>query len=150
MNQGGDFYDAFLSHAVEDKTSIANDLYARLTAAGVKVWYSGTHLEHGKSIEESIRASITKSKYGIVILSKFFLEGMWTLKEYYTMEQLESEGRIIILPILYGVTPEEIALVDLKMADRFAIPFSKGMDHVVEKLLQVIGARESVEENHKD
>ena len=130
--------DAFLSHAVEDKTSIANELYSRLKKANVNVWYSGIDLKPGDNIDDAVRKGLTGSKYGIVIFSRFFLDKNWTMKEYHTMEHLESLNQMTILPILYEVTPEDLASKDVKMAGRFAVNYNKGMDHVVARLLERI------------
>jgi hypothetical protein len=138
MNERGYTFDVFLSHAVEDKISIAQELYCRLKEAGLSIWYSGSDLTPGDFIEDSVRTAITHSEYGIVIFSQFFLSKNWTMNEYYSMAQLESEKRITIIPILFDVTPEDLAKKNLNMADRFAIHASRGMDHVVSKVLESI------------
>jgi hypothetical protein len=142
MNERGYTYDIFLSHAVEDKISIANELHSRLEEAKVSIWYSGKDLKPGDSIEDSVRSAITHSQYGVVIFSQFFLSKNWTMNEYYSMAQLESEGRLTIIPILFDVTPVDLAQKNLSMADRFAIHASKGMDHVVAKVLESINQDE--------
>ena len=53
-------YDAFISHAVEDKIPIANELCAKLEAAGLKIWYSGKELGVGDSIEKTIQNGLNR------------------------------------------------------------------------------------------
>jgi TIR domain len=131
-------YDAFISHAVEDKIPIANELFQKLEQAGLKIWYSGRELNAGDSIATTIHDGLNKSRFGIVIFSKNYISKTWTLREFFHLMAREKDGNKVILPILYEVTPKDLALKDLTMADRFAIKADKGLDHVVSKLLDVI------------
>ena len=73
MRQNKYEYDAFISHAVEDKIPIANELCAKLEQAGLKIWYSGKELGVGDSIEKTIEKGLNRSRYGIVIFSPTYL-----------------------------------------------------------------------------
>lgn len=131
-------YDVFISHAVEDKLGIANDLCKRLEEAGLSVWYSGRGLRVGDSIEEVIFENLPQSRYAVVIFSQHYLSKNWTMKEYYYLQNQERQKRKIILPILYDVTVNDLKAKDILMADKFAISFTKGMDVIVEKLVEEI------------
>jgi hypothetical protein len=132
-------YDAFISHAVEDKIAVANELCVRLERAGLRLWYSGKKLKIGDSLEKSIDAALDQSRYGIVILSPTYLGKSWPRKEYYMLKAKEVECGKVILPVLYGITMEELQKSDIHIADRWAIPIDeKGMDVVVQKLLEEI------------
>ena len=74
-------YDLFLSHASEDKESIARPLYAALTAAGVSVWFDEAVLELGDSLRRKIEEGLAKCRYGVVILSPRFLNKHWPRRE---------------------------------------------------------------------
>ncbi len=128
-------YDAFISHAVEDKIPIANELCARLEQAGLRIWYSGKELGVGDSIEKTIENGLHRSRYGIVILSPTYLAKNWTIREFYTLLAKEIEEHKVILPVLYNITPDELKKKDLLMADRFAVHADRGIDHVVERLV---------------
>lgn len=131
-------YDAFISHAVEDKIPIANELCARLEAAGLKIWYSGKELGVGDSIEKTIEKGLNRSRYGIVIFSPTYLAKNWTIREFYTLLAKEIREHKVILPVLYNVTLDELRKKDLLMADRFAVNADKGLDVVVERLVSEI------------
>lgn len=131
-------YDVFISHAVEDKLPIANELFARLEEAGLKVWYSGSELNAGDSIARMVHEGLAKSRFGIVILSKNYIAKNWPLREFYHLLARESDGSKVILPVLYNITPAELALEDLTMADRFAINADKGIDQVVARLIEAM------------
>lgn len=131
-------YDAFISHAVEDKIPIANELCARLEQAGLRIWYSGKELGVGDSIEKTIANGLHRSRYGIVILSPTYLSKNWTIREFYTLLAKEIEEHKVILPVLYNVTLDDLKQKDLMMADRFAVNADRGIDHVVDRLVAEI------------
>jgi hypothetical protein len=131
-------YDAFISHAVEDKLPIANELCARLERAGLKIWYSGRELRVGDRLTQTIEQGLNKSRFGIVILSPTYVSKMWTLREFYSLLSREKEGKKIVLPVLFDITPEELAQKDLTMAEMFSLRAEKGMDYLVDVLTREI------------
>ena len=138
MRQNKYEYDAFISHAVEDKIPIANELCAKLERAGLKIWYSGKELGIGDSIEKTIEKGLNRSRYGIVIFSPTYLAKNWTIREFYTLLAKEIEEQKVILPVLYNISLDELKNKDLLMADRFAVNADKGIDFVVERLVREI------------
>ncbi|HEU5146193.1 MAG TPA: toll/interleukin-1 receptor domain-containing protein, partial [Chryseosolibacter sp.] len=138
MRQNKYEYDAFISHAVEDKIPIANELCAKLESAGLRIWYSGKELGVGDSIEKTIEKGLHRSRYGIVILSPTYLAKNWTIREFYTLLAKEIEEQKVILPVLYNVTVDDLKNKDLLMADRFAVNADRGLDFVVSKLVSEI------------
>jgi hypothetical protein len=145
MRQNKYEYDAFISHAVEDKIPIANELCAKLEQAGLKIWYSGKELGIGDSIEKTIEKGLNRSRYGIVIFSPTYLAKNWTIREFYTLLAKEIKEQKVILPVLYNVTLDELKNKDLLMADRFAVNSDRGIDFVVERLVREIRKTKSAE-----
>jgi hypothetical protein len=145
MRQNKYEYDAFISHAVEDKIPIANELCAKLEQAGLKIWYSGKELGVGDSIEKTIEKGLNRSRYGIVIFSPTYLAKNWTIREFYTLLAKEIKEQKVILPVLYNITLDELKNKDLLMADRFAVNSDRGMDFVVERLVREIRKTKSPE-----
>src|SRR5262249_3522295 len=62
-------YDLFLSHASEDKDTIARPLYEALTSRGVTVWFDEAVLQLGDSLRRKIDEGLRVSRFGLVILS---------------------------------------------------------------------------------
>ena len=135
MRQNKYEYDAFISHAVEDKIPIANELCAKLERAGLKIWYSGKELGVGDSIEKTIERGLNRSRYGIVIFSPTYLAKNWTIREFYTLLAKEIEEQKVILPVLYNITLDELKNKDMVMADRFAVNSDRGLDFVADRLV---------------
>lgn len=123
-------YDVFISHAVEDKLAIANELSEALEKTGLKVWYSGRELSVGDRLIDTIHTGLDECRFGVVILSPTYLGKIWALNEFFTFIHREKEGQKVVLPVLYDITPEELAARYPAMADIFAVRASKGIDHV--------------------
>jgi hypothetical protein len=128
-------YDVFVSHAVEDKRTIADDLHARLIQKGIKVWYSGTELFSGGDISEEVRKGLYGARFGVVVFSPNFISSVWTNRELNWLEAQEStSNRKIILPALHNMTIEELGAIHPRIAQKFCIEAHKGMDYVVNKI----------------
>jgi hypothetical protein len=135
-------YDAFISHAVEDKLPIANDLCKQLEDKGLKIWYSGKALVVGRSLEKSILRGLAQSRYGVVILSPTYIQKAWPNKELCIMLGKEYRHETVILPVLYDITMEELIQKDVTLADRWSLRYDRGMDYVVGELVAKIKGRQ--------
>lgn len=131
-------FELFISHAIEDKEEIANELNQRLKEQGIKVWYSGDELCIGDSILQSVNQALKTAKFGIVILSPAYLRKRWTMRELEALVAREHLNLRNIFPIWHGVGYQEVLESLPIMADRYAIPSNKGMDHIVKAILRVL------------
>lgn len=125
-NPGTHFqYDAFISHASEDKDSIARPLFRFLSELGVKVWFDETKLEIGDSLRRSIDSGLVKSRFGIVVISPHFLAKEWTQYELDGLVARELESDKVILPIWHKVSKNEVLNYSPKLADKLALHTSR-------------------------
>ncbi|ELR68384.1 hypothetical protein C900_00416 [Fulvivirga imtechensis AK7] len=152
MNSNTYKYDVFISHAVEDKMSIANDLCELLKQAGLKIWYSGNELGIGDRIEKSIQKGLDQSRFGIVIFSPYYLSKTWTIRELYSLMAKERAGQKVILPVLHNVTIDDLKAKDLTIADTFGISSEKGIEIVAASLISEIrkSKKSASEENENN
>jgi hypothetical protein len=65
-------YDVFICHASTDKAGFVSPLVTALSEANVEVWYDENALKLGDSIRRTIDKGLSKSRFGIVVLSKAF------------------------------------------------------------------------------
>jgi len=86
-------YDAFISHASEDKDSIVRPLAKLLSNLGFNIWYDEFELRVGDSLRQSIDQGLVNSNYGIVILSKAFFSKNWPQYELNSLTAREIEGK---------------------------------------------------------
>lgn len=114
-------YDAFISHATEDKDDLVRPLARMLKEYGFRIWYDEFELEIGDSLRESIDQGLVNSRYGIVIISEKFLDKNWTKYELNSLVAKEIEGEKVILPIWHNVTKEQILKYSPMLADKLAL-----------------------------
>jgi hypothetical protein len=118
-------YDAFISHASEDKASLVRPLAKALDRLGFAIWYDEFELRIGDSLRESIDKGLLNSRYGIVILSKAFFAKKWPQYEINGLTSREIEGHKVILPVWHGVARQDVLKYSPTLADKVAITTGK-------------------------
>jgi len=129
-------YDFFISHASEDKESFVRQLAKELQARNYEVWYDENTLKLGDSLREKIDHCLVNSRFGILILSKYFFKKEWPKKELDGLVARERNGKKVILPIWHGVTRDDVEKFSLILAGRVAASTDNGLDYVVEEIIK--------------
>lgn len=137
-------YDAFICHASEDKVGFVRQLAEELSKHHLEIWYDEFSLTVGDSLREKIDEGLSKSRFGIVILSPHFFTKGWTKKELNGLftRQL-SEDKQIVLPIWHNIGRDEVIKHSPMLADMFAINSDAGLSFVCRSLLKKIRPSES-------
>lgn len=133
-----DEWDLFISHASEDKDSIARPLAVNLKEKGVFVWYDEFTLTLGDSLRKSIDKGLLKSKFGVIILSPHFFNKQWPQKELDALFAKEMNGDKVILPVWHNVTFDDVLAYSPTLADKLGVSTSKGLDYVVNEIKKVL------------
>ncbi len=132
-------YDAFLSHASEDKETIARPLFDALTAAGVSVWFDEAVLKLGDSLSAKIDEGLAKCTHGIILISPSFLDKRWPQRELAGLVAREvAGGTKRILPIWHDIDHAMLVERSPTLADRVAGRSSEGIAELVRKILEVV------------
>ena len=118
-------YDAFISHASEDKKVIVRPLANALEKMGYRIWYDEFELQVGDSLRQSIDHGLANSRYGIVILSPTFFAKNWPQYELNGLTAREMDGQKVILPVWHKLTKAEVLKISPTLADKVAA-ISKG------------------------
>lgn len=118
-------YDAFISHASEDKDAVVRPLAELLIKMGYYIWYDEFELQIGDSLRQSIDRGLLNSNYGIVILSKTFFSKNWPQYELNGLAAREMNGKKVIFPIWHNVTKDEVLSYSPALADKVAADTSK-------------------------
>jgi hypothetical protein len=113
--------DLFISHATEDKAGIVRDLVHALVERDVKVWYDESELRVGDSLRRKIDAGLTRSRFGLVVLSHAFFAKNWPQYELDGLVGLELAGRNRILPVWHEITKDEVLGYSPSLADKVAL-----------------------------
>ena len=132
-------YDVFISHASEDKEDFVRPLATRLINLGLRVWYDELSLSVGDSLRKSIDAGLSKSQYGLAVLSSAFFAKNWTQYELNGLVSREMEGTKVILPIWHKVTKDEVMSFSPSLVDKVALNSAfLSVDEIAAKLFAAI------------
>jgi hypothetical protein len=130
-------WDAFISHASEDKPFVA-PLARALQRRGLRIWYDDVSLGVGNSLRESIDFGLIRSRYGIVVFSRHYFSKDWTRQEVNGLLSREVGGVRVVLPIWHNVSPADVLRFSPILADRVAARSSEDLETVVAKLERAI------------
>lgn len=132
-------YDAFISHASEDKVDFVRPLAEKLLSSGFKIWYDDFQLQVGDSLRRTIDKGLANSRFGIVVLSPSFFAKNWPQYELDGLVTKEINGEKVILPVWYKVSKDEVMNYSLSLADKVALqPSIHTIDEIVEQLSNVL------------
>jgi predicted RNA-binding protein YlqC (UPF0109 family) len=137
-------WDFFISHASEDKEEVARPLAKDLMAKGFRVWFDELSMTLGDSLSRSIDEGISKSRYGIVILSPSFFAKNWPRRELDSLASLEMVGgEKRILPIWHIIDQKEISEFSPALADKIGVSTAKGLDYLIKEISRSFSSRYS-------
>jgi hypothetical protein len=132
-------YDVFISHASEDKDEVVRPLAISLQSKGLKVWYDEFELKIGNSLRQKIDKGLSNSRFGIVVLSKNFIQKGWTNYELDGIVTKSVSGEQIILPIWHNITKQEVINYSPSLADKVARNTATyTIDEIAEEIAEVI------------
>lgn len=135
-------WDVFLSHAYEDR-EFARAIADGLSEKGVRVWFDEFELHVGDSLRRSIDKGLSKSRYGIVVLSPNFFAKEWAQKELDALVARETQKKKVILPIWLNISEKEIRKYSPLLLDKLAIKSDIGVNKIVDQLRLKIKVRKS-------
>jgi hypothetical protein len=127
-------WDVFISHASEDKASVARPLGNQLEASGLRVWLDETQVKVGDSLRAKIDEGLAQSRFGIVIVSEAFLDKRWPQRELAGLFARPEQD--VILPVWHGVSARDVAAVSPMLADIVAASTANGIEVVAAKILE--------------
>lgn len=132
-------FDVFISHASEDKESIAKPLAVSLSEYGVRVWYDEFTLSLGDSLSRSIDKGLAASNFGLVILSPAFFDKGWTEYELRGLTAKEIGKDKVILPVWHDVNRKEVLKYSPPLADKVALVSSRlSTDELAIQVIKII------------
>ncbi len=133
-------YDVFISHASEDKDEIVRPLARALTELGVSAWYDESELHIGDSLRRKIDAGLSRSRFGVVVLSPSFFDKGWPNYELDGLVTREvASGDPIILPIWHKVGQAEVMNYSPTLAGKLARRTdATTVDVIAEEIAEVI------------
>jgi len=116
----GKEFDVFISHASEDKEIVVRPLAQALRTSGIRVWYDEFELKIGDSLRRKIDQGLAKSRFGIVVISRAFIQKGWTNYELDGLITRANSGQQVLLPIWHEITKQEVIDYSPSIADKVA------------------------------
>lgn len=124
-------YDVFISHAAEDKDSVVRPLAHALRERRLSVWYDEFELSIGDSLRRKIDAGISRSRFGIIVLSPSFFAKSWPQYELDGLVTMAVSGKQVLLPLWHRVSKDEVVRQSPSLADKVALRTS---DYTIEEI----------------
>ena len=132
-------HDIFISHASEDKDDFVRPLAKLLINKRYRIWYDEFSLTIGDSLSSSINKGLAESRFGLIVISPKFIEKRWTDWELKGLVQRQlQDGKKVILPIWHEVTQKQVYDFYPTLADMYAANSSKGLENVIDQIVQVL------------
>lgn len=138
ISSAKDNWDIFISHASEDKTTVAIPLTEELQRAGLRVWLDVHELTLGDSLRAGVDKGLGHSRFGVVILSEAFFAKDWPERELNAFAAFESKTRKVLLPILHGISHEQAVHYSPLLADKLSISTDRGIQQVALEITNAI------------
>ena len=132
-------FDVFVSHATEDKDAIVRPLAGALQERGLKVWYDEFELRVGDSLRRKIDIGISRSRFGIVVLSRPFFAKGWSQYELDGLVTMAVSGKQVLLPLWHEISKDEVIRQSPSLADKIALRTSDySITEIADELASVI------------
>lgn len=111
-------HDVFLCHAWPDRQADAKDVYDLLIGEDVSVWFSEVTLRAGTDMRVAIDRGLVSSRIGIVLVTPAMLDKLRTDRSIASNELSALLRRNLLVPVMHGVTFEELDQVSPTLASR--------------------------------
>lgn len=134
-------HDVFLCHAWPDRQADANELYQLLVGEDVSVWFSEVTLTLGTDMRVAIDRGLVNSRTGIVLVTPSMLEKLRTDRSIASSELSALLRRNLLVPVLHGVTFEELDQVSPTLASRGGLSTAEDtMEEIAVKIAELVGS----------
>ena len=135
-------YDVFISHASEDKDDVARPLAEALRNNGLSVWYDEFELKIGDSLRRKIDKGIANSNFGVIVISRDFINKGWTNYELDGLITKTVNGEQTMLPVWHNVTKREVINYSPSLADKLARSTTDfTVEEIADEIADLINAR---------
>lgn len=84
-------YDAFISHASEDKGLVVQPLVDELKKQGLRIWYDRESMGPGDLLSREINQALTASRVVVLVLSRDYFNKPWAQAEMDAAQAMEMD-----------------------------------------------------------
>lgn len=139
-------HDVFLCHAWPDRKTDAQNVYDLLLDENVSVWFSEVTLRPGTDMRVAIDRGLVSSRIGIVLVTPAMLDKLRTDHSIASSELSALLRRNLLVPVLRGVTFEELDQVSPTLASRGGFSTAEEpIEDIVIKIAELVGTLDGEE-----
>lgn len=136
--------DVFVCFASEDR-ALARALAHELDGRGVTVWIDERGLAGGDPVRRTIETVIRRCTCAAVVLSGSFFQKEWPQRELDGLFQREiRERRSIVVPILHGLTIDEVCDHAPMLATRLALRAANGVASIAVEITRLVAIQDDL------
>ncbi len=95
-------FDVFISHASEDKETVARPIYEACARRGIKAFLDQAHIGWGESFTAKINTALGASRTVLCIISQVSVTKEWPLAEVNTALSMDVIGQKKVVPLMVG------------------------------------------------
>ena len=95
-------FDVFISHASEDKETIARPIYEACARRGIKAFLDEAHIGWGESFTAKINTALGAARTVLCIISPVSVTKEWPLAEVNAALSMDVIGQKKVVPLLVG------------------------------------------------
>lgn len=133
-------HDVFLCHAWPDRQADAQVVYDLLLEKNVSVWFSEVSLRPGTDMRVAIDRGLVSSRMGIVLVTPAMLDKLRTDRSIASNELSALLRRSLLVPVMHGVTFEELDQVTPTLASRGGFStVEEPIEDIVVKIAELVG-----------
>lgn len=105
----------------------------------MSVWFDEFELNIGDSLRRKIDLGISRSKFGVVVLSRSFFGRGWPNYELDGLVTQATSGKQVILPIWHELTKQEVMDYSPSLADKLARSTATStVEEIAEEIIGVV------------
>lgn len=138
--------DVFLCHAWPDRQADAKEVYDLLLGKDVSVWFSEVSLRPGTDMRVAIDRGLVNSRMGLVLVTPAMLQKLSTDRSIASNELSALLRRNLLVPVMHGVTFEELDQVSPTLASRGGFStYEDSMEDIAVKIAELVGTLDAEE-----
>lgn len=134
---GADDFDVFISHASEDKETVARPIFEACQRAGIKAFLDEAHIGWGENYTTKINTALGAARTVIAVVSTESVSKPWPVAEINAALSMEVEGHKAVLPVVVG-RPDLSKLPLIRAKNHIA--WKEDASPVIAKLKAMLGA----------
>ncbi|MEI6270495.1 MAG: toll/interleukin-1 receptor domain-containing protein [Methylococcaceae bacterium] len=128
-------WDVFISHASEDKNSVARPLAIALQTHGLTTWFDIDSMFAHDPLNQKIVEGLRSSQIIVLIISSRFLSKEWTTREMTLAIELEDPPDCVVIPIFHNLTDEDIQKIPATLRDRPGVSTRESLEEAIVRLV---------------